>query len=437
MNHFNRRAAIRIAVVCLSLTSVAAPIAWFEMRETAQERLVSFAIEESKRLLEHFEALSSPNSELATSKAYQAAETLTGGLFDIAKIYDRNGVMLAESSTIDGQRADSELPPPTESVYDRVEYQNLNLRDQWAFRVFVPIHVGSQSESKIVGHFEGVRIIPEWQRKDLGDSALSAALIAGLAALLCGIAIYPLIVRLSAENEREAREVLDSHIMLMEALGRAIAKRDSDTGAHNYRVAWISARIGEEMGLHGGTMQSLIAGSLLHDVGKIGIPDSILLKPAALSADELEIMRTHVALGEDIVSSSGWLGAAREVVAGHHEQWAGNGYPRRLAGQGIPLVARIFAIADVFDALSSQRPYKKAIAFPEVMSILRMESGRHFDPDIFRVFERVADEISTHLQDVSEQHAQRLLDEKIQRHFGVPRTRSIEGQAPKSDCLPA
>ena len=255
MNHFNRRAAIRIAVVCLSLTSVAAPIAWFEMRETAQERLVSFAIEESKRLLEHFEALSSPNSELATSKAYQAAETLTGGLFDIAKIYDRNGVMLAGSSTIDGRGADSELPPPTESVYDRVEYQNLNLRDQWAFRVFVPIHVGSQSEATIVGHFEGVRIIPEWQRKDLGDSALSAALIAGLAALLCGIAIYPLIVRLSAENEREAREVLDSHIMLMEALGRAIAKRDSDTGAHNYRVAWISARIGEEMGLHGGTMQ--------------------------------------------------------------------------------------------------------------------------------------------------------------------------------------
>ncbi len=142
-------------------------------------------------------------------------------------------------------------------------------------------------------------------------------------------------------------------------------------------------------------------------MGKIGIADSILLKPAALSADELEIMRTHVALGEDIVSSSGWLGAAREVVAGHHEQWTGNGYPRRLAGQDIPLVARIFAIADVFDALSSQRPYKKALPFPEVMSILRMESGRHFDPDIFRVFERVADEISTHLQDASEQHAQR------------------------------
>lgn len=117
-----------------------------------------------------------------------------------------------------------------------------------------------------------------------------------------------------------AREVLDSHLAMKEALGRAIAKRDSDTGGHNYRVAWIAARIGEGMKPGGDEMQALIAGSFLHDVGKIGIPDAILLKPGRLDDGEMAVMRSHVALGEEIVAGIGWLEGAGEVVAGHHEK---------------------------------------------------------------------------------------------------------------------
>lgn len=106
---------------------------------------------------------------------------------------------------------------------------------------------------------------------------------------------------------------------MMESLGRAIAKRDSDTGAHNYRVAWIAAGIAEAMGLSGSAMQALIAGSFLHDVGKIGIPDAILLKPGKLDENEFVIMRTHVEQGEQIVTGMGWLDGANAVVAGHHE----------------------------------------------------------------------------------------------------------------------
>jgi HD-GYP domain-containing protein (c-di-GMP phosphodiesterase class II) len=146
---------------------------------------------------------------------------------------------------------------------------------------------------------------------------------------------------------------------MMEALGRAIAKRDSDTGAHNYRVAWIAARIAERLGLSGSAMQALIAGSFLHDVGKIGIPDAILLKPGRLDEQEMDTMRTHVAQGEEIVTGMGWLDGAQAVVAAHHEKWNGSGYPRGLAGEAIPLAARIFAVADVFDALCSKRPYKE------------------------------------------------------------------------------
>ncbi len=287
-------------------------------------------------------------------------------------------------------------------------------------RVFVPLRDQTKGEgAAITGYLEGVRVVPDWQQQQIRDAALGAALLAGLAALLCGALIYPIVVHLSADNERKSQEVLDSHIAMMEALGRAIAKRDSDTGAHNYRVAWIAARIGEAMGLQGGAMQALIAGSFLHDVGKIGIPDAILLKPGRLDDREMAIMRTHVQQGEEIVRGMGWLDGAHEVVAGHHEKWDGSGYPRGLAGEAIPLPARIFAVADVFDALSSKRPYKEPMPFDEVMAILQRDSGRHFDPQVVTVFAAMAEEIRAQLRDGSEETARALLEATIRRHFAL------------------
>ncbi|WP_240127183.1 HD-GYP domain-containing protein, partial [Thermomonas alba] len=198
------------------------------------------------------------------------------------------------------------------------------------------------------------------QRDQLRGDALGAAALAALAAILCGLVITPIVMHLSRDNERKAQEVLASHVAMMEALGRAIAKRDSDTGAHNYRVAWIAARLGETLGLRDDAMRALIIGSFLHDVGKIGIPDRILLKPGRLDDDEMRVMRTHVALGEEIVADIPWLAAAAQVVACHHEKWDGSGYPHGLRGEAISAEARIVAVADVFDALTSARPYKPA-----------------------------------------------------------------------------
>jgi HD-GYP domain-containing protein (c-di-GMP phosphodiesterase class II) len=243
-------------------------------------------------------------------------------------------------------------------------------------------------------------------------------LLVGLASLLCGLAIYPVVIHLSADNERKTREVLDSHISMMEALGRAIAKRDSDTGAHNYRVAWIAARIAEVMGLTGSAMQSLIAGSFLHDVGKIGIPDAILLKPGKLDDSEFTVMRTHVAQGEEIVCGMGWLDGANAVVAAHHEKWNGSGYPRRLQGEAIPLAARIFAVADVFDALCSKRPYKAPMSFDQAMGILEQDTGSHFDPAVMAIFRNLAAEIYQRLAEASESEARQLLEERVRKHFG-------------------
>jgi HD-GYP domain-containing protein (c-di-GMP phosphodiesterase class II) len=224
-------------------------------------------------------------------------------------------------------------------------------------------------------------------------------------------------VHLSNDNERKAREVLDSHISMMEALGRAIAKRDSDTGAHNYRVAWIAARIAERMGVIGSGMQALIAGSFLHDVGKIGIPDAILLKPGKLDDDEFIIMRTHVSQGEEIVMGMGWLDGANAVVAAHHEKWNGTGYPRKLVGEDIPLSARIFAVADVFDALCSKRPYKEPMGFDAAMAILEKDTGSHFDPSVMDVFRTISRGIFDRLANSTEADTRQLLEDQVRQHF--------------------
>lgn len=420
VNRFNRRAAARIAAVSILLAGIVAPIAWSIATESAEEEVVALAVEESQRFLRHFDAIDLTGGA-AVVRAREAAQTIAGGIFDIAEIYDQAGRKLAEAATEEGELIESKLPKHGQPSYSRGSYESLHLPgDRWILRVFVPLREREAGEgAPVTGYFEGVRVVPEWQRQQIQNAAFGAALLAGLAALLCGAFIYPIVVRLSADNERKAREVLDSHISMMEALGRAIAKRDSDTGAHNYRVAWIAARIGEALGLAGSPMQALIAGSFLHDVGKIGIPDAILLKPGRLDDAEMETMRTHVGLGEEIVRGMGWLDGAHEVVAAHHEKWDGSGYPRRLAGDAIPLSARIFAVADVFDALSSKRPYKDPMPFEQVMSILKQDAGGHFDPGIIAVFEGMADEIREKLRDSSEMTARALLEARIRMHFAM------------------
>jgi HD-GYP domain-containing protein (c-di-GMP phosphodiesterase class II) len=418
MNSFQKRTAVRIAAVSILLASVASPVSWYVANEHAEEGVVSLAVEESHRMLLHHDALRLAGHD-AAERANAAARSIAGGLFDIAEIYDSDGRKLAEALTEAGAAVESTLPKHGAPNYQTATYESVKTSKSWLLRVFVPLRELAKESAPVSGYFEGVRVIPAWQRDQILFNSLSVALMVGLASLICGGALYPVVVRLSADNERKARQVLESHVSMMESLGRAIAKRDSDTGAHNYRVAWIAARIAERMGFSGAAMQSLIAGSFLHDVGKIGIPDAILLKPGKLDENEFTIMRTHVGLGEEIVIDTGWLDGANKVVSAHHEKWDGSGYPRRLAGEAIPLEARIFAVADVFDALCSKRPYKKAMGFEAVMEILEHDTGSHFDRLVMTVFRTMAREIFDRLSAADENDAKRLLEECVERHFGL------------------
>jgi HD-GYP domain-containing protein (c-di-GMP phosphodiesterase class II) len=418
MNSFNKRTAIRIAVVSALLAALSSPVAWFVAYKRAEDGTVWLAIDESRRLLHHFGAITLTGLD-AADNARKAADVLAGGLFDIAEIYDQQGIKLAKAMTEEGKAVEEQLPSHVRPTYRVGFHESFRLEDKrWVLRVFVPLREAADAD-RITGYFEGVRVVAPWQREQMRANALSAALMVGFASLLCGTAIYPVVVRLSADNERKAREILDSHLSMMEALGRAVAMRDSDTGAHNFRVAWIAARIGERLGLRGRAMQSLIVGSFLHDVGKISIPDAILLKPGKLDAEESNIMHTHVAHGEEIVSGIGWLEDANAVVAAHHEKWDGSGYPRRLSGNEIPLAARIFAVADVFDALSSKRPYKEPMDFETTMSILEADTGSHFDGRVMAAFRPIAREVFDCLGQCNEEGARRLLEERVRFHFGI------------------
>ncbi len=179
----------------------------------------------------------------------------------------------------------------------------------------------------------------------------------------------------------------------LEGWARAIGIRDDETLMHTERVVKIAAALGVSLGLSEGELENLRRGALLHDVGKIGIPDYILLKPGALNEEERNIMKTHASFGYELLKPIKYLEEALVVPYCHHEHWDGEGYPRQLKGEEIPLLARIFAIADVYDAMTSNRPYRSARTRSEALEYIRSQSGKHFDPRVAEAFLNIIDTI--------------------------------------------
>lgn len=174
------------------------------------------------------------------------------------------------------------------------------------------------------------------------------------------------------------------------ALAAATESRDSDTRGHTARVAEIAVLIGEELRLSKEQLRSLARAGLLHDIGKLGIPDSILLKPGPLTPEEFEIMKRHPDLGHEIVARLGSMERETELIRMHHEWLDGNGYPRGLKGDEIPLEARILAVADVYDSLVTDRPYRPAFPRERALEILGQEAGVHLDSNLVQVWTRLS-----------------------------------------------
>ena len=190
--------------------------------------------------------------------------------------------------------------------------------------------------------------------------------------------------------QARTEELSRTRLEVVRRLGMAAEYRDEETGNHILRMSHACVLLARAVGWSESDCDLLLHASPMHDIGKIGIPDAILLKPGKLDPDEWEIMKTHTTIGGTLLSGddSDLLRMAREIALSHHEKWDGSGYPNALAGSAIPQAGRITALADVFDALTSERPYKKAWTIQAAVDLITDSSGKHFDPELVEVFLR-------------------------------------------------
>ena len=254
--------------------------------------------------------------------------------------------------------------------------------------VYVPI----KRDGKVIGVAEAYRDISR-QEAETRRMQLTAAALVTLGSVALFFALSGVFRdstrRLRRQSEALSRsfdELVDAHGQSLEALAAALETRDRETEGHSVRVTQYSRALGEALGLSTEELGALQSGALLHDIGKIGVPDAILRKPGPLLSHEWEQMRRHPEIGAGMVGRIAFLETALPVVRHHHERFDGAGYPDRLENDGIPLTARIFAVADTFDAMTSDRPYRRAVPIPEARDEIANSSGTQFDPRIVEAF---------------------------------------------------
>ena len=197
---------------------------------------------------------------------------------------------------------------------------------------------------------------------------------------------YRKLMKQQADLLQAHGELQDAYEATLKGWVRALDFRDNETGDHSRRVTLLTVELARLMGMSDSELIHVRRSALLHDIGKIGVPDHILHKPGPLTEDEWVIMRKHPQSAHDMLAPIEYLRSALDIPFCHHERWDGTGYPRGLKGEQIPLIARIFAVVDVWDALSSDRPYRKAWSYEKIVEHMRQQSGTHFDPKAVELF---------------------------------------------------
>ncbi|MDD3813912.1 MAG: HD domain-containing protein [Desulfocapsaceae bacterium] len=408
---------LRLTLVWLVLSLVVGGLVNYLGHIRLDNHVVNMARAETSHYTADFSAyLSSPSPQTLALFSRTIHTLIEKDNLIVVEFYNADSQKVTEAIKSSAVEIEKRLPKHgTEFTNTSVILcEKLTLGQEIFLRVFVPILDSAGGRS---GYLEGiyhapVDIVAQNQRETLHALILVVVVI-----FVITLALYPLIIRLN-------RKLLDySHILaltnigMLKVLGSAIAKRDSDTNIHNFRVALYAVRLGEKLHLSNTAMQGLIKGAFLHDVGKIAITDAILLKPGKLTSEEFEIMKTHVSHGRDILYSYDWLKDADEVVRYHHEKFNGSGYPAGLTGEDIPLNARIFAVVDVFDALTSRRPYKEPFSLETSVGIIREARGDHFDPAVADLFLEQAEEFYAEICNENEPLLHGKLEECIKIYF--------------------
>ena len=276
----------------------------------------------------------------------------------------------------------------TVEMEDTRDSENLNLRPYGRLvEMYAPVVV----DGRAVGAVEVYRIAPKF--KLLTSHIIMVVSMAVISFALLYILLFGQFRQAANElilNDEKLKNAYTSlgftYFDTIRSLIKALELRDMETEGHSERVVALAVFLAEKLRLPTADLDKLVLGAYLHDIGKIGIPDNILLKPALLDAAERQVIMTHVRNGADIIHDINFLEPAREVILYHHERWDGSGYLNGLVGEAIPVTARIFAVVDVFDALISDRPYRKALPFAQARAIIEEERGKHFDPTIIDIF---------------------------------------------------
>jgi putative nucleotidyltransferase with HDIG domain len=388
MNELHRQILHRLLAAWVAVSLVVGGVVAYLGLSKIDDQLVALAADESGPLggLELPQSRTGPDNTLNRIAADFVHEH-----FAVVEIFNRDRQLVAKAQSARFPEIAGELTSVPRLPFPAAGGRNftkLKLDGQSVLQVMLPLKDQSGSLS---GYFEGYFVIdPATLARLRQDMAVTLGIVL-CAVLVTTIAFYPVILGLNRSVMRQSHDLLKGNINLMETLGSAVAQRDSNTSLHNYRVTIYAVRLAEAAGLDKDAIRQLIAGAFLHDVGKIGISDAILLKPAKLSKEEFDTMKHHVDFGVELLRKSPWLQRARDVVECHHEKFDGSGYPSGLVGEAIPIRARIFAIVDVFDALTSERPYKPAFSFERTMEILTQESPGHFDLRLLAIFESIVE----------------------------------------------
>ena len=407
----HRSILLRLLSVWLLLTPLAVGLGyWIEVGKF-EEDLVAL-------VSQHLESVSSgvQDDDVGDKTRYRATREFVSRNYLFMRIIDETGKVVEEGDNpvheaLTGKLRAQFAPLPQDG---RRHVSRLEIDGVTILRVAVNLPAGLSGRKRSL---EGAFIIDAQellQQRDRLRRFLGAIV---LVSLVTTLALYPVILSLNRNVLRASREILQGNIETAAVLGAAIAKRDADTGEHNYRVTLYAIALAEKIGLEREQIRHLTLGAFLHDVGKIGIPDGILLKPGRLNEAEFATMKQHVGLGLEIIANSRWLAPAAEVIGNHHEKLDGSGYPQGRRGEDIPLNARIFAIVDVFDALMSKRPYKPPMALEQALEILRAERGKHFDSALVDAFCNIADERYRALCELSEIALSEILVAHVSRHY--------------------
>jgi HD-GYP domain-containing protein (c-di-GMP phosphodiesterase class II) len=363
-------------------------------------QIVALAFQEDPETAEWFDKLK-PGEPPAALKARLDRLMLIGKIFRL-KVWTPDGLILwSDEPSLIGKRFHSdELTEALASRRPSFETGEADADENVAekghgnvLQVYTPI----LQKGKPVGVIE----LYEDNQDLFQQIAVNTRDVWGLV-LAFGLILYVVLFMVfyrSYRNQRRAhRELEQTQEATVFALAYQAELRDHETGHHLERTARYVGLLSAALGLPAEVRTDLVRAAPLHDLGKVGIPDAILLKPGKLTPEERTVMETHCELGDSVLAAAeqklgfrSFLAVARELVLSHHEKWDGSGYPRRLAGEAIPLSGRIMALADVYDALRSRRPYKEPLPHDECLRAIVELSGKHFDPRVVTAFQTVAD----------------------------------------------